>query len=209
MPWGPLRGVKRGYLGCLVFLKPTWNTTDSKMSLAQKPIGRHLARCFHSYWQDATGQRSELQSISGSAWRMKFPQLWENLAMKWQLLITVSATTAFYCHWQGLISRGTQKGFAAEHPCTQKSWEAGDILSSTNLQQVICFQSLVTLACSLLWGMASQGWDGSFLGGWLALRDTPGLKNLWRGSGIKLSQAFPVSPSCAGERFRWFPPMLT
>ena len=140
------------------------------MSLVQKPTGRHPARCFHSYWQDATGQRSELQSISGSAWRMKFPQLWENLVMKWQLLIPVSATTAFYCHWQGLISRGTQKGFAAEHLCTQESWEAGDILSPTNLQQVICFQSLVTLACSLLWGWLHKAGTGvSWVAGWLSV----------------------------------------
>lgn len=47
-------------------------------------------------------------------------------------------------------------------------------------------------------GFTRLGW--SFLGGWLALHDMPGFKNLWRGSGIKLSQACPVSPSPAEEK---------
>lgn len=36
---------------------------------------------------------------------------------------------------------------------------------------VIHFQSRVTLAHSLHWGTASQGWEGSFPDGWLALSD--------------------------------------
>lgn len=41
---------------------------------------------------------------------------------------------------------------------------------------VISFQSLVTLAHFLHWGMASQSGEGSFLGGWLALRDVLGME---------------------------------
>lgn len=101
VPLSPAGDVERQDLSCLVSLKLTLNTADSKMS----PTGRWLSLRFHSNRQDATGQCSQLQSIPGSACRMWFLGPWENSAKQG----SVMAPTACRVPWQGLISLSLPK----------------------------------------------------------------------------------------------------